>query len=303
MTTYHLALRAACLAAGLLAASCAASREPDKLMGNTNWLATCERDADCTGGLACICDLCTRECSDESACAELAGATCDSSSSDFAAACGEGSDTAICLARSVTPAMDAAISDSAIADGAIPDSAIPDAETLDGELPNDAATGENDASIADTCGLDTCPEPISNNFDRCCAGNSCGIFYSFRGPSGTCMPIESGSSDEDCLAARLDDGSVAEGCCRADNTCGHYDEQFGCHRLVNYFWHEDLTSCDGPPSEVPDEPFACLGDTPCTADWQCCLHDNYATQCSVVSGSEPPDPDAGPKFCNHCPDC
>jgi len=177
-----------------------------------------------------------------------------------------------------------------------------------GPIDSDLDSGPIDATISwppDTCGLSACPDPTSlgaalgfRDLRACCVGDRCGVTDTLA----SCHVIDVGASDEDCLDADLSagDGGVALGCCRSDNRCGHVGETLGCHRLINATWDSKLTSCDGPPAEVPDGPFMCIdGDErPCTYDWECCGN-RYAVQCSRPYWIG----DAGPPICNTCPDC
>jgi hypothetical protein len=94
-------LHCACLCVALLAAigsaSCASSRVPEPLMGNTNWLSTCDSDDECSDGLSCSCGLCTRECTRSSECGGLTDAVCDTDSDALTAACGRADGTNLCL--------------------------------------------------------------------------------------------------------------------------------------------------------------------------------------------------------------
>ncbi len=58
----------------LLLGGCDASGGP-RAGGLTNWLRTCERDADC-GDLRCLCGACTLPCDAAAACADLDGTAC-----------------------------------------------------------------------------------------------------------------------------------------------------------------------------------------------------------------------------------
>jgi hypothetical protein len=70
--------------------ACASTHVPEEgVMGNTNWLASCESSDDCNGGTQCVCGVCTLECASDSECVALAGGVCDSSSGALESACGE----------------------------------------------------------------------------------------------------------------------------------------------------------------------------------------------------------------------
>lgn len=76
--------------------SCASSEAPSSLMGNTNWLTSCDEDDDC-GDLSCSCGVCTRECTATSDCSELGGSVCDVESEALASACGSSLKMSVCL--------------------------------------------------------------------------------------------------------------------------------------------------------------------------------------------------------------
>lgn len=193
------------------------------------------------------------------------------------------------------PMVDAA-QDAAIAIDAGPRDAGPhDAGALDAAV---------DSSTPEMCDPSACPDPTdlgktTGDLDSplaCCVGDRCGA----QGwEYWACHVLEVGSSDEDCLDADLSkiDGGVAPGCCRSDNTCGHFNEKLGCHRLFNYDWFPEVTSCDGAPEELGEGPFMCLAgeDDHCTYDWECCQHYNYKVLCREV----------GPfgRICDACPTC
>ena len=80
----------------LVTAGCAQSDSPPTYMGNTNWLVSCGTDRDCSDGLSCECGVCTRTCSRNADCAELES-SCDSDSQALVAACGDSSETSLCL--------------------------------------------------------------------------------------------------------------------------------------------------------------------------------------------------------------
>lgn len=69
----------------------------------TNWLRSCEADAECGGALRCLCGTCTLPCEDDGAsCSSLAGAACVAASEVGATAlCGGSSPptAGLCLAR------------------------------------------------------------------------------------------------------------------------------------------------------------------------------------------------------------
>ncbi len=59
----------------LFGTACSPDSTPRTVDTQTNWLTSCNADADC-GGLVCLCGACTRGCTDNDACAGLAGAEC-----------------------------------------------------------------------------------------------------------------------------------------------------------------------------------------------------------------------------------
>ena len=69
-----LGIRAAVLLLGACSVACSPTGGP-KTGTQTNWLTTCESDAEC-GELQCLCGACTRSCGDTTNCADLAGAAC-----------------------------------------------------------------------------------------------------------------------------------------------------------------------------------------------------------------------------------
>jgi len=81
----------------LAGAACASSEPPSNLMGNTNWLSSCEEDDDCGDELSCVCGVCTRQCSETNDCAGLEGAACDEQSEALATACGSSVEMSVCL--------------------------------------------------------------------------------------------------------------------------------------------------------------------------------------------------------------
>lgn len=52
-----------------------------RLESNTNWLRSCESDADCSGDFSCLCNMCSLPCEESAACGALAGALCSLSCS------------------------------------------------------------------------------------------------------------------------------------------------------------------------------------------------------------------------------
>lgn len=198
-------------------------------------------------------------------------------------------------------------SEGSVVDAGALDSGPLDSGSLDaGSLDAGSLDAMVDGSRSEACDLSACPDPAEiaqalglREPVSCCVGNRCGVTAVEGWDS--CRVIDVGATDDDCLDADLGavDGGVAIGCCRSDNTCGHLDEVLGCHRLLNYDWVSELTSCDGPAEEIPDGPFMCKGDdVPCTYDRECCEHFAYSTQCSTFMFA-----DAGEKTCNTCPDC
>jgi hypothetical protein len=78
----------------LLAAACAKTTTPDPGT-NTNWLKTCDSEADCDEADSCVCGVCTKPCSDEVACGAVHAATsCRAVETD---ACGASSAAMACL--------------------------------------------------------------------------------------------------------------------------------------------------------------------------------------------------------------
>ena len=67
--------------------ACAASREAEQLMGNTNWMVACDADHDCGDELSCLWSVCTTPCSRGADCAGLDDATCASPQADLVAEC------------------------------------------------------------------------------------------------------------------------------------------------------------------------------------------------------------------------
>jgi O-glycosyl hydrolase len=61
---------------GLLALACDPTHGPQGIDSQTNWLKTCQIDSQCPSTLTCVCGVCTRACYDDSACADLEGASC-----------------------------------------------------------------------------------------------------------------------------------------------------------------------------------------------------------------------------------
>jgi hypothetical protein len=77
--------------------SCASSESPSGVMGNTNWLTSCDEDDDCDDDLSCSCGVCTRQCTTTSDCSELGGSVCDVQSEALASACGSSIAMSVCL--------------------------------------------------------------------------------------------------------------------------------------------------------------------------------------------------------------
>jgi hypothetical protein len=44
---------------------------------NTNWLQSCDSDADCSDGASCLCDVCTVPCEETTQCGEIASTRCE----------------------------------------------------------------------------------------------------------------------------------------------------------------------------------------------------------------------------------
>lgn len=73
------------LGAGL---GCDPTSRPETIDSQTNWLKSCQIDAQC-GDSKCLCGVCTRSCVDDTTCADRAGAACVASKEDGAIAqCG-----------------------------------------------------------------------------------------------------------------------------------------------------------------------------------------------------------------------
>jgi hypothetical protein len=85
------------LAAVAIVASCASSKSPASLMGNTNWLTSCDDDDDCDDDLSCSCGVCTQQCTTTADCAELGGSVCDVESAALGLACGSSLEMSVCL--------------------------------------------------------------------------------------------------------------------------------------------------------------------------------------------------------------
>jgi hypothetical protein len=61
---------------GALGLGCDPANKPETIDSQTNWLKSCQIDQQCTGGGKCVCGTCTATCSEDTACAELAGSSC-----------------------------------------------------------------------------------------------------------------------------------------------------------------------------------------------------------------------------------
>jgi hypothetical protein len=85
------------LAVIAIATGCASSEPASGLMGNTNWLTSCDEDDDCGDDLSCSCGVCTRECTTTADCSELGGSVCDVESEALASACGSSLEMSVCL--------------------------------------------------------------------------------------------------------------------------------------------------------------------------------------------------------------
>jgi glucuronoarabinoxylan endo-1,4-beta-xylanase len=83
--------RAACAAAlliGIAAIGCDPSSKPETIDSQTNWLRSCQIDAQCGGDAKCLCGVCTAPCTDDTAC-EDRGVTCvDAGDEGAIAQCG-----------------------------------------------------------------------------------------------------------------------------------------------------------------------------------------------------------------------
>jgi glucuronoarabinoxylan endo-1,4-beta-xylanase len=87
-----------------LVAACALACDPDgpKTDSQTNWLKSCQIDAQCEDGLSCFCGACTRICEASDSCAGLEGSECvPSSDKGSVAVCGgePSSSAGLCLPR------------------------------------------------------------------------------------------------------------------------------------------------------------------------------------------------------------
>jgi len=83
---------------GLVA--CDPASSPQGTDSQTNWLQSCEIDAQC-GSLECVCGVCTRRCAEDATCADLQGAACIATAEAGAIAqCGGSApSTGLCLPR------------------------------------------------------------------------------------------------------------------------------------------------------------------------------------------------------------
>lgn len=93
------------LLVGLLTLACGDPKpSPTPSVGsNTNWLSTCDADAECDQEQACRCGVCTLACSDDDACRKLPNASCTiRDERAFIASCGDEVTTSlegVCLPR------------------------------------------------------------------------------------------------------------------------------------------------------------------------------------------------------------
>ena len=72
-------------AAAVPYAGCSGKTVGQSAGGETNWLAMCTSNAECVAGAECLCGVCTKECTDDTACN---GATCTRSGTEaFLDAC------------------------------------------------------------------------------------------------------------------------------------------------------------------------------------------------------------------------
>lgn len=62
-----------CWAAVALVASCGGRSVPNGTDSSSHWLASCDRDDDCSNGYECLCGVCTRDCSEANDCRDLTG--------------------------------------------------------------------------------------------------------------------------------------------------------------------------------------------------------------------------------------
>jgi O-glycosyl hydrolase len=83
----------------LILVACSPAKGPE-VGSQTNWLLACDSSDDC-GGLECLCGACTTACENDTACADLAGASCVPSSDDGSIALcgGKTADDSLCLVR------------------------------------------------------------------------------------------------------------------------------------------------------------------------------------------------------------
>lgn len=61
---------------GVLGLGCDPSNRPETIDSQTNWLKSCQIDAQCTDGGKCVCGACTSICSENTTCTELKGSSC-----------------------------------------------------------------------------------------------------------------------------------------------------------------------------------------------------------------------------------
>ena len=90
------------LALGALALACDPASRPEVIDSQTNWLRPCQIDSQCDTSLSCVCGVCTKPCSDDTACGGLKGTACVTSGDAAAVAqCSGAQPTApgLCLAR------------------------------------------------------------------------------------------------------------------------------------------------------------------------------------------------------------
>jgi hypothetical protein len=84
------------IAAGLLGA-CDPERPAEPTAGtNTNWMSHCSSNADCVGGISCLCGVCTKACSTTADCAGSNGSCAEPLSTLIA--CHEPNSAPLCLA-------------------------------------------------------------------------------------------------------------------------------------------------------------------------------------------------------------
>lgn len=130
------------LALALLLSSCGKTGEVNAGGDTqTNWLRTCNRDADC-GEFACLCGVCSLSCSESDDCGDApSGASCRAPGSEATSAvCGASAEVGLCL---VTCTSDAECPTGQRCEG---DACVPRASTDGGAGSGDQATGGSSTS-------------------------------------------------------------------------------------------------------------------------------------------------------------